>query len=59
MSKAGRPLLPIQLRLLLLYLKHAYGVGDTELMVRWTKNVRWQYFSGMEYYQTMFPSDPA
>ncbi len=58
-SNAGRPRLPIRLMLSLLYLKHAYDVSDKELVVRWTENVQWQYFSGMEYYQTKFPCDPA
>ena len=51
-SNAGRPRLPIRLMVSLLYLKHAYDVSDRELVVRWTENVQWQYFSGMEYYQT-------
>ena len=25
--------------------------------MRWTENVQWQYFSGIEYYQTKFPCD--
>lgn len=58
-SNAGRPRLPIRLMVSLLYLKHAYDVSDRELVVRWTENVQWQYFSGMEYYQTKFPCDPA
>lgn len=58
-SNAGRPRLPIRLMVSLLYLKHAYNVSDQELVVRWTENVQWQYFSGMEYYQPKFPCDPA
>ena len=58
-SHAGRPRLPIRLMVSLLYLKHAYNMSDQELVVRWTENVQWQYFSGMEYYQPKFPCDPA
>lgn len=58
-SNAGRPRLSIRLMVSLLYLKHAYDVSDRELVVRWTENVQWHYFSGMEYYQTKFPCDPA
>jgi hypothetical protein len=29
------------------------------LVARWIENDQWQYFSGMEYYQTKFPCDPA
>lgn len=58
-SHAGRPRLPTRLMVSLLYLKHAYNVSDQELVVRWTENVQWQYFSGMDYYQPKFPCDPA
>jgi transposase, IS5 family len=58
-SNAGRPRLPTRLMVSLLYLKHAYDVSDQELVARWTENVQWQYFSGMEYYEPKFPCDPA
>jgi IS5 family transposase len=58
-SPAGRPRLPIRLMVSLLYLKHAYNLSDEELVVRWTENVQWQYFSGMEYYEPKFPCDPT
>ncbi len=58
-SQAGRPRLPIRLMVSLLYLKHAYNVSDQELVERWAENVQWQYFSGMQYYQPVFPCDPA
>lgn len=56
-SPAGRPRLPIRLMVSLLYLKQAYNLSDEELVVRWSENVQWQYFSGMEYYEPKFPCD--
>jgi len=56
-SNAGRPRLPIRLMVSLLYLKHAYNVSDEELVARWSENVQWQYFSGMEYYTPKLPCD--
>lgn len=49
-SNAGRLRLPIRLMAALLYLKHAYGLSDGELVQRWSENVVWQHFSGNEYY---------
>jgi transposase, IS5 family len=56
-SAAGRPRLPIRLMAALLYLKHAFNLSDEELVVRWSENVVWQYFSGQEYYTPQFPCD--
>lgn len=58
-SNAGRPCLPIRLMLSLMYLKHTYDVSDKEFVARWTENVQWQYFSGMDYYKPKFPCDPT
>ena len=58
-SIAGRPRLSIRLMVSLLYLKHAYDLSDKQLVARWTENVQWQYFSGMDYYQPKLPCDPA
>jgi IS5 family transposase len=41
----------------LLYLKHTFNLGDEELVVRWSENVVWQYFSGLEYYTPKLPRD--
>jgi IS5 family transposase len=49
-SNRGRPRLPIRLMVALLYLKHAFDVSDEKLVERWTENVVWQFFSGMQYY---------
>jgi len=41
----------------LLYLKNSYNLSDEELVVRWSENVVWQYFSGQEYYEPRLPCD--
>ena len=56
-SAAGRPRLPIRLMAALLYLKHAFNLSDEELVVRWSENVVWQYFSGEDYYTPELPCD--
>ena len=56
-SAAGRPRLPIRLMASLLYLKHAFNLSDEELVERWSENVVWQYFSGLEYYEPKLPCD--
>jgi len=58
-SAAGRPRLPIRLMVSLLYLKHAFNESDESLTERWSENVVWQFFSGMEYYSPKLPCDPA
>jgi transposase, IS5 family len=56
-SNAGRPRLPIRLMASLLYLKHSFNLSDEELVVRWSENVLWQFFSGMDYYEHRLPCD--
>lgn len=56
-SNAGRPKLPIRLMTSLLYLKHSFNVSDEELVVRWSENIVWQFFSGMDYYEHRLPCD--
>jgi transposase, IS5 family len=58
-SNAGRPRLPIRLMVSLLYLKHAYGLSDQEVVDRWSENVVWQFFSGQTYYEPRPPCDDA
>ena len=48
-SNAGRPKLPIRLMASLLYLKHSFNLSDEEIVVRWSENILWQFFSGMAY----------
>ena len=56
-SAAGRPRLPIRLMVSLLYLKHAFNESDESVVERWSENVVWQFFSGMEYYSPKLPCD--
>lgn len=56
-SNAGRPRLSIRLMASLLYLKNAFDLSDEELVQRWSENVVWQFFSGMEYYEPRLPCD--
>jgi IS5 family transposase len=56
-SNAGRPKLPIRLMASLLYLKHSFNLSDEELVVRWSENVLWQFFSGMTYFEHRLPCD--
>ena len=56
-SNAGRPRLPIRLMASLLYLKHSFNLSDEELVVRWSENILWQFFSGMDYYEHRLPCD--
>lgn len=58
-AAAGRPRLPTRLMISLLYLKHAFNLSDEALVARWSENVVWQYFSGLEYYQPTPPCDPT
>jgi IS5 family transposase len=58
-SNAGRPKLPIRLMASLLYLKHSFNLSDEEVVVRWSENVLWQFFSGMDYYEHRLPCDPT
>ena len=56
-SNAGRPKLPIRLMASLLYLKHSFNLSDEEMVVRWSENVLWQFFSGLDYYEHRLPCD--
>ena len=41
----------------LLYLKHSFNLSDEELVVRWSENVLWQFFSGLAYFEHRLPCD--
>lgn len=56
-SNAGRPKIAIRLMTSLLYLKHSFDLSDEELCQRWSENIVWQFFSGMEYYEHRQPCD--
>jgi IS5 family transposase len=48
-SPAGQSRLPIRLMVSLLYLKHAFNQIDESVVERWSENVVWQLFTGMDY----------
>ena len=56
-SNAGRPKLAIRLMASLVYLKNSFNLSDEELVVRWSENIVWQYFSGLDYYEHRLPCD--
>ena len=56
-SSAGRPRIAIRLMASLLYLKNSFNLSDEELVQRWSENVVWQFFSGMQYYEPRLPCD--
>ena len=58
-SAAGRPRLNVRLMVSLLYLKNAFNLSDEALCDRWSENVVWQQFSGMQYYEPRLPCDPT
>jgi IS5 family transposase len=41
----------------LLYLKNSFNLCDEELVQRWSENVYWQHFCGMEYLEPRLPCD--
>ena len=56
-SNAGRPKLAVRLVASLLYLKHSFNLSDEELVIRWSENIVWQFFSGMACYEHRPPCD--
>jgi len=58
-STAGRPKLPIRVMASLVYLKNAFNLSDEEVCSRWSENIVWQFFSGMDYYEHRLPCDPT
>ena len=56
-SNAGRPKLAIRLMASLVYLKNSFNLSDEELVVRWSENIVWQFFSGLDYYEHRLPCD--
>lgn len=56
-SNAGRPRLPARLMVALLYLKHAFNESDEGVIQRWGETPTWQYFSGNEYFEHLWPCD--
>ena len=55
----GRPALPIRMIVGLLYLKHAYNLGDRVLLDTWLENPYWQYFTGGIFFEHKLPFDSS
>src|SRR3989339_1187432 len=58
-SKRGRPATSTRLIAGLLYLQHAQGCSDEELLWTWVENPYMQYFCGMTHFQHRLPIDPS
>ena len=56
-SNGGRPRLSIRLMASLVYLKNSFNLSDEELVQRWSENLYWQFFSGLEYFEPRLPCD--
>jgi|SRR3989339_17355 len=55
----GRPSVPVRVMVSILILKQMYRESDETVVERWSENPYWQYFSGVEYFQTKPPFDPS
>ncbi|TXC79643.1 IS5 family transposase [Paraburkholderia azotifigens] len=58
-SHRGRPATSTRLIAGLLYLQHAFGLSDEEVVWQWVENPYWQVFTGETYLQTKPPVDPS
>jgi len=58
-SYRGRPATGTRLIAGLLYLQHAFGLSDEEVVWPWVENPYWQVFTGETYLQTKPPVDPS
>ncbi len=58
-THAGRPRVPLRIMISLLYLKHAFNESDEGVVERWRDTPRWQYFSGLAYYEDRLPCDAS
>jgi IS5 family transposase len=58
-SNDGRPSLPTRLMVSLLYLIHAINESYEDIIQRWGEAPIWQYFSGNEYIDHLWPCEPT
>lgn len=58
-SGRGRPATSTRLIAGLLYLQHAFGLSDEDVVWQWLENPYWQVFTGETYLQTKAPIDPS
>ncbi|MDR2823860.1 MAG: transposase, partial [Prevotellaceae bacterium] len=55
----GRPSMPIRLMVGVLILKHLYNLGDERIPEVWVRDVYFQHFCGMLFFEHKFPCDPS
>jgi len=55
----GRPAKPIRLMVGLHYLKHAFDLGDEDVVARWIENPYRQYFCGCTHFEHELPIYPS
>jgi IS5 family transposase len=55
----GTPSVPIRLMVACLMLKQLYNLGDETLPAYWVRDVYFQYFSGMTFFEHEFPFAPS
>jgi len=58
-ENTGRPSVPIRLMVGCLILKQMYNYGDETLAQAWVRDVYFQYFCGMIFFEHTFPFDPS
>jgi IS5 family transposase len=55
----GSPSVPVRLMVACLMLKQLYNLGDETLPVYWVRDVYFQYFCGMTFFEHKFPFEPS
>ncbi|MDR2731681.1 MAG: transposase, partial [Fibromonadaceae bacterium] len=58
-SGNGAPSVPIRLMVACLMLKQMYNLGDETLPAYWVRDVYFQHFSGMTFFEHEFPFNPS
>jgi IS5 family transposase len=58
-SERGAPSVPIRVMVGCLLLKHLYNLGDEKIPVYWVRDVYFQYFCGVVFFEHKFPFDPS
>ncbi len=58
-EKMGKPAKPIRLMVSLMILKHLRNLSDENLVVHWSENIYFQYFSGEQHFQPNIPCVPT
>ncbi|MDR2971211.1 MAG: IS5 family transposase [Bacteroidales bacterium] len=58
-SDKGAPSVPIRIMIGCLMLKHLYNLGDERIPEYWVRDVYFQYFCGIVFFEHKFPFDPS